>query len=233
MYELLIEFLLRVLDIDVEVVKKCETIHPIIISNHISELDPALLFYVLKNENIRYIAGVEDIKKIPLFNAICEHFKVIFIERDKSKAYDAMTQQLNGTSPTVCIFPEGTLFFKSSIERSDAYCDKMGIRKFKNVLAPREAGFSKLQELLGKQQSKYTDITLIYDVDMRPSETPLTIIEILKLRPKRVQIIIDETDLSISDAFRIKDDLIETQRNIPQRLSIREVFRTVFRVPFV
>jgi 1-acyl-sn-glycerol-3-phosphate acyltransferase len=216
MYEILIEFILRVLDIDVEIVNNCETIHPIIVSNHISELDPVLLFYVLKNENIRYIAGVEVIKNIPIFNAICEHFKVIFIERDKSKAYDAMTQQLKGTSPTVCIFPEGTLFFKSSIERSDAYCERMGIEKYKNVLAPREAGFSKLQELLGKQQCKYTDITLIYDLDMRQSETPLTILELFKLRPKHVKIIIDETDLSISDAFRKKDDCIEAHRKYCQ-----------------
>ena len=77
------------------------------------------------------------------------------------------------------------------------------------MLAPREAGFSIIQELLKSQHSKYTDITLLYDVDMKISDVPLTITELFNMRPKRIKIIIDESDLSITDAFRKKDRLID------------------------
>ena len=209
MYNIVIDIILRILDIDIEVIRKCNVIHPIITSNHISEFDPVLLFYVLRNPKIRYIAGVDVIKKIPLINAICESLDVIFIEQDKQLAFDVLVRQIKPTD-TVCIFPEGTLLFKSSVERSDVYCEKTGISKFKNVLAPRETGFSKIQEIM--KCDKYTDITIIYDVDTRQSVEPLTILELIRIRPKKVKIIIDESEMSITDTFRKKDDLIDTIR---------------------
>jgi 1-acyl-sn-glycerol-3-phosphate acyltransferase len=210
MYNIVIDIILRILDIDIEIIRKSNVIHPIITSNHISEFDPVLLFYVLRNPKIRYIAaGVDVIKKIPLINAICESLDVIFIEQHKQLANDTLVRQIKPTD-TVCIFPEGTLLFKSSIERSDLYCEKIGISKFKNVLAPRETGFSKIREIL--KCDKYTDITIIYDVDTRQSTEPLTLLELIRIRPKKVKIIIDETEISITDTFRNKDELIETIR---------------------
>ena len=171
------------------------------------KLDPVLVLYAIKKYKTRFIAGPVA-KENPFFNAICKSFDVIFIEQDKLIAYDELTRQIK-RDDTICIFPEGTLIFKSSIERSNLYCDKSGINKFKNVLAPREAGFSIIQELLKSQHSKYTDITLLYDVDMKISDVPLTITELFNMRPKRIKIIIDESDLSITDAFRKKDRLID------------------------
>ena len=221
MYELLIDIILHILNIEVEVIRKCNVIHPIITSNHISEFDPVVLFYVLRNDKIRYIANV-DVMKIPLFNAICEFFKVIFIEQNKQLALDALTRQLKSTD-TVCIFPEGTLLYKSSAERSDVYCEKMGFPKFKNVLAPRETGFTKIQEIMKQTGCKYTDITLIYDVDTRQLVEPMTIMEMFRLRPKKVKVIIDESDLSITETFRRKDDLIETYRNVPSNSFVEQI----------
>ena len=221
MYELLIDIILHVLNIEVEVIRKCNVIHPIITSNHISEFDPVVLFYVLRNDKIRYIANV-DVMKIPLFNAICEFFKVIFIEQNKQLALDALTRQLKSTD-TVCIFPEGTLLYKSSAERSDVYCEKTGFPKFKNVIAPRETGFTKIQEIMKQTGCKYTDITLIYDVDTRQLVEPMTIMEMLRLRPKKVKVIIDESDLSITETFRRKDDLIETYRNVPSNSFVEQI----------
>lgn len=222
MYELLIDIILHILNIEVEVIRKCNVIHPIITSNHISEFDPVVLFYVLRNDKIRYIAGTEVIKKVPIFNAICEFFKVIFIEKNKQLASEALTRELK-CDDTICIFPEGTLLYKSSSERSDVYCEKTGFPKFKNVLAPRETGFTKIQEIMNRNGCKYTDITLIYDVDTRQLVEPMTIMEMLRLRPKKVKVIIDESDLSITETFRRKDDLIETYRNVPSNSFVEQI----------
>jgi 1-acyl-sn-glycerol-3-phosphate acyltransferase len=211
LYILLTEFIFNILNIKVDVIWKCATIHPIITSNHVSELDPIILLYVLKNDKIRFVADAE-VKKMPIFNIICEKFDVVFIERNKERAFDMMDKSLN-LDDTVCIFPEGTLFFKSSLERSDNYCNKIGVPKYKNVLAPRESGFNKIQNLLN-QHDKYTDITLIYDVDMQESREPLTILEIFRIKPRTVTVIIDETNSSIIDTYRKKDDIIGSYRRI-------------------
>lgn len=209
LYILLSEFILNFLNIKVEVIWKCSTIHPIITSNHVSELDPLLLLYALKNDKIRYIADAA-LKTIPFFNLICENFDTIFIERNKDKAFETIAKQLK-KDDTVCIFPEGTLYYKSSIQRSNNYCKRIWVSKYRNVLAPREAGFSKIQEIL-HQNDKYTDITLVYDVDMKHSVEPLTILEFFKIRPRNVKIIIDESSSSIVDTYRKKDDIIEYYR---------------------
>jgi len=222
MYELLIDIILHVLNIELEVIRKCNVIHPIITCNHISEFDPVVLFYVLRNNKIRYVAGVDVIKQVPILNAICEHFNVIFIYKNKQLASEALTRELK-CDDTVCIFPEGTLLYKSSSERSDVYCEKMGFSKFKNVLAPREAGLSKIQEIMNRTDCKYTDITLIYDVDTRHSREPMTLLELLRIRPKKVRVIIDESNMSITDTFRKKDDLIETYRNSPSNSFVDQI----------
>ena len=207
MYTLLTDQILKLLNIEVEVIKKCEHIHNVIVSNHVSEIDPVLILYAIQDYNVRFIAGSIP-KQNPFFRTICNWFDAIFIEQDKTIAYDELTRQIK-QDDTICIFPEGTLLFKSSIERSNLYCDKTGIRKFKNVLAPREAGFSMIRGLLNSQHSKYTDITLLYDVDTKESTTPLTIVDFFNMQPKKIKIIIDETDLPITDTYRKKDRIIE------------------------
>ena len=91
------------------------------------------------------------------------------------------------------------------------YCKRIWASRYRNVLAPREAGFYTIQEIL-HQNDKYTDITLDYDVDMKHSVEPLTILEFLQIRPRNVKIIIDESSSSIVDTYRKKDDIIEYYR---------------------
>jgi 1-acyl-sn-glycerol-3-phosphate acyltransferase len=209
MYTFLIDSILQLLNIEVDVIQKCNRIHTVIVSNHVSEIDPVIILSVLKNYNIRFIAGPVA-KQNPLFNLICQWFNVIFIEQDKELAFQELTTKIN-QDDVVFIFPEGTLFFKSSVERSNVYCKKVGIRKFNRVLAPREAGFTKIQELL--KQTKYTDITLLYDIDTRNSDKPLTITELLTTQRKKIKIIIDESSLPITETFRKKDHLVRKHKN--------------------
>lgn len=208
MYRLLIWTFLQFLDIQIDVIQNCNVIHPLITCNHVSELDPVVLFYILNNEKIRYIARGDDINKVPIFKAICDYFDVIFIEPKLTLSREIKP------GDSVCIFPEGTLFYKSSRERSDAYCDRISIPRFTNVLAPHETGFTMLQGILGKNNTKYTDITLIYDTDMSDSPEPLTIAELIKKRPQRIKVIISESDRPITETYRSKDALIGAYRNL-------------------
>lgn len=204
MYTFLIDSILQLLNIEVEVIQKCNRIHNIIVSNHVSEIDPVIILSLLKNNNIRFIADV-TVKQNPLFNLICQWFNVIFIEQNKELAFQELSAKIK-RDDIIGVFPEGTLFFKSSLERSNAYCKKNGIRKFKRVLAPREAGFTKIQELL--KQTKYTDITLLYDIDTKSSVIPLTITELLTTKRKKIKLIIDESSLPITETFRKKDRIV-------------------------
>jgi len=209
MDRLAIDILLRMLNIQVHVMGRCRTTHPVIISNHVSELDPVVLLYVLQNHRIRFVAGA-DVKHNPMFKVVCDYFDVIWLGSDKRTALDDIARQLR-PNDAVCIFPEGTLFYRASAERSHAFCRKTGRRPFKHVLAPREAGFSKIRERL-KPHGAYTDITLVYDADMRKSDTPLVLTDLLNAKRKIVKVWIEETDSSLTDAYRRKDILIGQER---------------------
>ena len=209
MYTFIIASILQLLNIKVDVIQKCNRIHNVIVSNHVSEIDPVVILHAIQNYNIRFIAGPLP-KQDPLFNLICQWFNVIFIEQDRERAFHELNINVK-RDDTIFIFPEGTLFFKSSAERSDAYCKKKGIRNFNRVLAPKEAGFTKIKELL--KQTKYTDITLLYDVDTKHSDKPLTISELFTTRRKQITIIIDESSLPITETFRNKDRLIRKHLN--------------------
>ncbi len=60
------------------------------------------------------------------------------------------------------IFPEGTLYYKPMINKSNKICVTNNIVKYKNVLFPKRNGFNTLKEIL---KPKYiTDITFKYHV---------------------------------------------------------------------
>jgi hypothetical protein len=60
----------------------------------------------------------------------------------------------------IMMFPEGTLFYKPMIKKSNEICEKNKLKKYKNVLCPKINGFNTVIQII--KPKKITDITLIY-----------------------------------------------------------------------
>jgi hypothetical protein len=138
----------------------------------------------------------------------------IFIDRNNPKeAIDILIKQIKSTD-NIFIFPEGTLFYKPMIEKSNDICKKLNIKNFKNVLCPKINGYNCINKIL---RPKYiTDITLYYiwstksNFILEKSKIPLTIKQLIKNPPSKIIIIIQEklANSNIVNIFREKDNEI-------------------------
>jgi len=261
--------------------------HPLVICNHVSELDPFLLFFIFQeNKKIyRFISDI-SIKDIPIFGYIAEFYNTIFVNSHYHNTPTRNLRQLSFEMPSfgsglsdnddlvctsslrkgvncltntpirrvkpirgsynhtqrmnnrtlemeisktdnICIFPEGTIYFKKTINRSNRFCkNKLKIPNFKNVLCPRVNGFATVNRIL--QPDKITDITLEYIYLDNPdflqnNKVPLTIAFILLYPPSKIIITIREKtiesenpELFIMNIFREKDAFIES--HIPAKM---------------
>jgi hypothetical protein len=116
----------------------------------------------------------------------------------------------------ICIFPEGALYYKPTIKRSDKICRKLKIKKFRNVLCPKRSGFNSIQSII---KSKYiTDITLKYvypkEDFIKNSYSPLTIQFLMKNPPTKIicnikNIKVKRSNDFITNIFRNKDKELE------------------------
>ena len=157
----------------------------IIISNHLSEIDPFILNIILEVPNNLYQNQINVSKKIiglliPSFGAIGLVADEIFLERniniDKCKLDKKLNfnkfilsqnnevgQLLIKDLPTQGIFyPEGTCFNKERKNISDLYCNKNNLPIFKYHIYPRIKGL----ELIIKNNldvSYVYDLTFVYD----------------------------------------------------------------------
>ena len=196
--------ILDFLGIPIEVHQFCDTTHKLVVSNHISELDPVVIIIALNTGRYRFITDIK-VQDMPLVSTFAEILNVIYIERNAS----AIEKIRSNVLPTdnVCIFPEGTLYYKPMIERSNRYCRSKHIPVFQNVLAPRETGFNLVREILNV--TKYTDITIKYiypnNSFLRESSTPLTIAHLLANKPTKILVSIHESSRPITETFRLKD----------------------------
>jgi hypothetical protein len=206
-----IEIFLHLLDIELEVINQTSHFHPLCVSNHVSELDPIILYYIFmkNNASYRFISDVK-VKNIPIFGRISDGKNTIYIDRTKPKeAIQILTNQVSSTD-TICLFPEGTLYYKPMIQKSNNICKKNVIPRFRNVLCPKIHGYN---EIMKKIQPKYiTDSTLHYIYSkkqkyrLKKQENPLTIYELFKNPPKKICVIIQEKSCeNIVSLFREKD----------------------------
>ena len=155
----IIRLFLYVNNIQLEINNNTKKFYPIVVSNHVSELDPFILFLIFSNKNMNYrFISDKRIKTIPVFGLISSYLNTIYIDRQNSKsALDELKKNIN-KNDNICIFPEGTLYYKPMIKKSNTICKKLKIKKFKNVLCPKKSGFNCIKDIINP--TYVTDITL-------------------------------------------------------------------------
>lgn len=137
----------------------------IIISNHLSEIDPFILNIILEVPNNLYQNQINVSKKIiglliPSFGAIGLVADEIFLERNINIDKCKLDKKLNFNK--LIFYPEGTCFNKERKNISDLYCNKNNLPIFKYHIYPRIKGL----ELIIKNNSDVSyvyDLTFIYD----------------------------------------------------------------------
>ena len=199
------DILLQLMNIEI----RCDDMdfQPILICNHVSELDPILLTMLFDKYKVHYrFVCDERIKHWAIINTVADYYDTIYITRDR-RGVEQLKQSVRPTD-NVCIFPEGTLYYNDMIEKSNRICDKLGIRRFVKVLCPKRSGFNCLYSIL---KPKYvTDITLQYVFnDLRHLNEPLTIANLIVNRPSKIIITIQKRRIKgsnfLMDTFRDKD----------------------------
>ncbi len=186
----------------------------LVISNHISEFDTFLLYYVFSNNNASFRwVGDERLKKIPLLGEWAIYKNGIFISRIKNGC--SQLKKNIKKNDKIMIFPEGTLYYKPMIKKSNEICKKNKLEKYKNVLCPKINGISTIAKII--KPKKITDITLVYHYEnknfLSGSDKPLTINNLILNPPKKISVVIRQTKLnennSINKIFYKKDKIIE------------------------
>ena len=206
--------LINVLSIQIKTKYKTKKFYNLGISNHVSELDILLLFIIFLKHKINYSLISDDrFQHYPVVKQWAEQNKTIFVNRTDGTGCESIRLNTNINS-SVFIFPEGTLYYKPMIEKSNQICRKNNIEKYFNVLCPKANGFNTLKEIL---KPKYiTNITLKYIFEnkkyLKKSLEPLTIYHLFICRPKKVIIYIDRVKVDsftdINEIFRQKDKLL-------------------------
>jgi len=219
MFEELIKLFLNLYNIklQIEINNKFDKFHSIVVSNHISELDPLILFLIFSENNMEYrFISDNKIKDIPFFGMISDYFNTIYIDRTKpNEALDELNKNIN-SNDNICIFPEGTLYYKKMIEQSNKICKNIQIKEFKNVLCPKISGFNCIINII--KPTYITDITFkfIYPDNyptnfIKNSNEPLTILFLMEHPPEKIicsikNIKVQKTNNFIVDVFRNKDE---------------------------
>ena len=208
--------LIILLDIKLEVYNQIDNFSDFIISNHISEFDVFILYYIfsMNNYECRWI-GDERLQNLPILGKWSSYKKTIFINRLKN----GITQLKKNIKPNdkIMFFPEGTLYYKPMITKSNEICKKNNMKKFNNVLCPKINGFNTITNII--KCTKITNITLIYHYKdksyLEESIEPVTIINLIKNPPIKISVIIQELNVDYNDKqlinkiFRKKDSFIK------------------------
>ncbi len=206
--------LINILAIKIKIKYKTKKFYKLAISNHVSELDILLLFIIFLENKIDYRLISDDrFQNYPVVSQWASQNKTIFVNRADGTGCESIKSNTN-PNDNVFIFPEGTLFYKPMIDKSNQICKENNIKKYKNVLCPKTNGFNTLKQIL---KPKYiTNITLKYIFEkkgyLKKSIKPLTIFHLFTYSPEQIVIYIGRTKLTpyidINEIFRQKDKLL-------------------------
>ena len=211
------DLVIKILSIKLTVKYKTKKFYNLGISNHVSEFDVLLLYMIFLKHNIDYsLIADERFENYPLIKQWTQQNKTIFVSRKNGDGGGCESIRKNtNVDSNVFIFPEGTLYYKPMIKKSNKICVTNNIVKYKNVLCPKRNGFNTLKEIL---KPKYiTNITFKYIFEnktfLKESQTPLTIFHLLKHRPKEIIVNVDRVKVNantdINEIFREKDTLLD------------------------
>lgn len=209
-------FILKLLNIKLEIIFDKKKINNFVISNHVSEFDIFILYYILIKNNIKLRwVGDERLKNFPILGKWAQDKKGIFINRNKNGC-SQLKKQIK-KNDKIIIFPEGTLFYKHMIKKSNKICIENNIPKYKNVLCPKINGFNTISKII--EPKILTDITLIYHYKnkkfLSKSLKPLTIKNLLLNPPYKITVHIkniktkNKTRNFVNKIFYKKDKLIQ------------------------
>ena len=210
------DLLVKALSVKIKFKYKTKNFYNLAISNHVSEFDFLLLYMIFLKHKIDYSLIADDrFENYPIIKQWTHQNNTIFVNRKNGDGCESIRKNTN-TNDNVFIFPEGTLYYKPMIDKSNQICVDNNIIKYKNVLCPKKNGFNTLKEIL---KPKYiTNITLKYVFDdekyLKKSLTPLTIYNLFTYRPKEIIIYSDrikvDANTDINEIFREKDKLLRT-----------------------
>ncbi len=207
--------LINALSIQIKIKYKTKKFYNLGISNHVSELDILLLFIIFSKHSIDYSLISDDrFQNYPVVKQWAQQNKTIFVNRTDGTGCESIRKNININSK-VFIFPEGTLYYKPMIDKSNQICWENNIKIYKNVLCPKLNGFNTLKEIL---KPRYiTNITLKYIFEnkkyLKKSLEPLTIYHLFSSSPKKIIIYIGrvkvDSNTDINEIFRHKDKLLD------------------------
>ncbi|KAK9456613.1 acyltransferase-domain-containing protein [Dipodascopsis uninucleata] len=142
----------------------------VLIANHQIYTDWIYMWwiaYTSRHHGSLYIFLKESLKNVPFVGWGMQYYRFIFLSRkwqtDESRMHDALAR-INAESEWpawMLIFPEGTNFCQSGIDKSHKYAEKLNVTEPKNLLLPRARG---LYFVLRNLDVPYVyDCTLAYE----------------------------------------------------------------------
>ena len=147
----------------------------IVMSNHRTRIDWLLLwpFFLRANEGRLLwrlkIALKSSLRNIPIFGWAMQHFRFLFLSRDRKMDEKIITETANhwtlsNDGPTFLIFPEGSDLSETNIAKSQAFAKEHGKPLFHHVLNPRTTGLLALRDAIGDDRriSGVVDLTMGY-----------------------------------------------------------------------
>lgn len=135
------------------VIEKTNTTNNILLlSNHVSLVDFLHYIYFTKVNYPTHklvLVTKKDFTTIPLFGKLIHKYAIIIedlnIKNNKRYNLELINKIINVKGKTIVIFfPEGKIYNKTNIERSNKWCHKNNIGTFTNCLCPHTKGLIKL-----------------------------------------------------------------------------------------
>ncbi|CAD5232030.1 unnamed protein product [Bursaphelenchus xylophilus] len=159
----------------------------VVVMNHRTRLDWMYYWLVLWRMNpwlstSNKIALKQLLKHVPGVGFGMQVQQFIFLKRDLEVDLPRMTRAVEyysdmGIPYQILMFPEGTDRTAFTLNRSNEFAKKNGLRELKNVLYPRSAGFLHLvKEMRRNNYLEYVyDVTVAYPQDIVQNETDMVI----------------------------------------------------------
>lgn len=145
----------------------------IVVSNHVSDLDTALITKRLPKECVTAFFAYDQLQKMPLVGPIIsEQTVLVGKSTDKANICSQVASMLDRGCNTFVIYPEGCHMQKKYYEKSVLFQRGIGVTTpLQNVCWPRRGAMSALLETVGDRLEAIADITLVYPgYDTRESE---------------------------------------------------------------
>lgn len=139
------------------------------ISNHSTIID--FVFYIqvyqyYLPEHKIILVTKREIQNIPLLKDIVDSLCII-VEDDIPQKIQEYTAHHEKT--LLILFPEGKIFNKTNIRRSERWCNKLGMEQFTNVVCPHSKG---LYTIMKHYNPQHTFLSIIYfkdDIKQQPN----------------------------------------------------------------